>query len=99
MINSDTRSIIYALVYPWFQIFQLFARTFQGFCVALRYNLGEFMKFIFSRRFFVLLAFGIVPLSLSWTLPELRYAVLAYDIVLIVAAVVDVFISRKLPAE
>jgi uncharacterized protein (DUF58 family) len=57
------------------------------------------MRFVFTRRFFILLALGLVPLSLSWTLPELRYAVLAYDIVLIVAALVDVFVSRKLPEE
>ncbi len=57
------------------------------------------MLFIFTRRFFILLALGIVPLSLSWTFPELRYAVLAYDIVLFVLALTDMFGSRKLPDE
>lgn len=57
------------------------------------------MKFIFARRFFVLLAAGIVPLSLSWTLPELRYVVLAFDGALIAAALVDFLVSRKLPDE
>jgi uncharacterized protein (DUF58 family) len=54
------------------------------------------MNFVFSRRFLVLLAFGIMPLSLSWNFPALRYVVLAFDIVLIAAAIVDYFISRKL---
>ena len=57
------------------------------------------MRFVFSRLFFILLAAGIVPLSISWALPGLRYAVLAYDILLIVAAMVDIFVSRKLPEE
>jgi|ERR1043166_7074535 uncharacterized protein (DUF58 family) len=57
------------------------------------------MRFTFSRRFFVLLALGFVPLSVSWTFPVLRYAVLAYDVVLIVLALADIFISRKLPDD
>ncbi len=57
------------------------------------------MKFIFSGRFFVLLALGIVPLSLSWTVPLLGYAVLGYDVLLIGAAIADYFFSRNLPLE
>ena len=57
------------------------------------------MRFIFSRLFFVLLALGLLPLSLSWNFPALRYAVLIYDIALISLAIIDYFISRKLPAE
>lgn len=57
------------------------------------------MRFVFTRRFFILLAIGLVPLSLSWSLPELRYAVLLYDIALVAAAIVDLLISRKLPEE
>ena len=57
------------------------------------------MRFVFSRLFFVLLALGIVPLSISWTFSGLRYAVLAYDILLILAAMADIFVSRKLPEE
>ncbi len=57
------------------------------------------MRFVFSRLFFILLAAGIVPLSISWALPGLRYVVLAYDILLIVAAMADIFVSRKLPEE
>src|SRR5687768_2449479 len=57
------------------------------------------MRFVFSRRFFLLLAAGIIPLSLSWGLPQLRYAVLGYDALLIAAAIVDFFLSRRLSAE
>ncbi|HSK72439.1 MAG TPA: hypothetical protein VK892_12120, partial [Pyrinomonadaceae bacterium] len=57
------------------------------------------MQFVFSRRFYILLALGLIPLSLSWGLPALRYAVLIFDILLIVTALVDYFISRRLPEE
>ena len=55
------------------------------------------MRFVFSRRFYVLLAIGLIPLSLSWNLPFLRTAVIAFDVVLIAAAIVDFLISRWLP--
>lgn len=55
------------------------------------------MRFVFSRRFYVLLAIGLGPLSLSWNLPLLRSAVIAFDVLLIVAAFVDHFLSRRLP--
>jgi len=57
------------------------------------------MNFVFSRRFFILLAIGFVPLSLSWNAPALRYAVLIYDIALIALALFDYFTSRRLPEE
>jgi len=57
------------------------------------------MRFVFSRRFFILLAIGFVPLSLSWSFPALRYAVLVYDILLVLLALFDYFTSRKLPEE
>ena len=57
------------------------------------------MNFIFSRRFFILLAIGFVPLSMSWNAPALRYAVLIYDVALLALAFFDYFTSRKLPAE
>ena len=65
----------------------------------MRYNLSHIMRFVFTRRFYLLLAFGLVPLSLSWNFPLLRSLVLAFDVLLIAAAVIDYFISRKLPAE
>ena len=40
---------------------------------------------------------GLIPLSLSWNFPALRVAVLALDILLVAAAIVDYFASRKLP--
>ena len=57
------------------------------------------MRFIFSRRFFVLLAVGFVPLSLSWSFPALRYAVLIYDVLLVLLALGDYFVSRKLAED
>jgi len=56
------------------------------------------MRFVFSRRFFILLAIGFIPLSLSWSLPALRYFVLVYDVLLLALALIDYFVSRKLPA-
>ncbi|HXH69631.1 MAG TPA: DUF58 domain-containing protein [Pyrinomonadaceae bacterium] len=57
------------------------------------------MRFVFSRLFFILLASGFVPLSLSWSFPALRYAVLVYDGLLVLLALIDYFTSRKLPEE
>lgn len=55
------------------------------------------MRFVFSRRFFILIAIGFVPLSLSWSFPELRWAVLGFDILLILLALADWLISRRMP--
>ncbi len=57
------------------------------------------MLFVFSRRFYLILIVGLLPLSLSWTIPQLRYAVVLLDILLIVIAVADFVSSRKLSAE
>ncbi len=57
------------------------------------------MRFVFSRRFYILLALGLIPLVLSWNLPFLRTFVFAFDALLIVMAIVDYFISRKLPED
>ncbi len=56
------------------------------------------MRFVASKRFLLLLVLGIIPLSLSWQLPAVRPFVLAFDVLLIVAAAVDLLISRGLPA-
>ena len=53
------------------------------------------MRFVFSRRFYILFAFGVIPLSLSWNLPAVQYIVLAFDIALIAAAIGDYFASRN----
>ena len=57
------------------------------------------MRFVFSRRFYILFALGLIPLSLSWNFPVLRSVALAYDTLLIALAFIDYFISRKLPEE
>ena len=41
------------------------------------------MPFVFSKLFYLLVIIGIVPLSLSWERPWLRWATLAYDIALL----------------
>jgi len=56
------------------------------------------MRFVFSRLFFILVAVGFVPLSLSWNFPVLRWLVLAFDLLLVAAAITDWLISRKIPA-
>lgn len=55
------------------------------------------MRFVFSRRFFVFVAIGVLPLSLSWSVPAISYAVLIFDLLLLTAALVDYFLSRRLP--
>ncbi len=55
------------------------------------------MRFVFSRRFYVMLAIGLIPLSFSWNLPLLRTAVFAFDAFLLIAAITDYLVSRKLP--
>ncbi len=57
------------------------------------------MRFIFSLRFYLLLAFGLVPLSLSWSVPILRWIVLGFDGLVIATALIDWFISRKLGSK
>src|SRR5688500_16084364 len=47
------------------------------------------MRFVFSKLFFLLIAGSLVLLSLSWGRPWLRWVALAYDVVLIVAAIID----------
>ena len=57
------------------------------------------MRFVFSRLFFILLAVGFVPLSLSWNFTALHYVVLVYDVLLLAVALVDYFVSRRLPED
>lgn len=47
------------------------------------------MRFVFARLFYVLIALGFLPLSLSWNRPALRWFTLAYDLVLLIGAVLD----------
>ena len=55
------------------------------------------MRFVFSRKFLILLAAGLIPLSLSWNFPALRRVVLAYDVLLVLSALADYFASSRLP--
>ena len=55
------------------------------------------MRFVFSRLFYILMAAGLVPLSVSWQMPFLRTTVLIFDAALVAIALLDYFISRKLP--
>ncbi len=57
------------------------------------------MRFVFSRTFYILVGVALLPLSLAWTFPSLKYAVLGYDVLLVAVAIVDVLMSRKLPTE
>src|SRR3989475_712010 len=56
------------------------------------------MRFVFSKLFYALLAVGLVPLSLSWNRPLLRWLALTYDLLLIAIAVFDAW-NAKLPAR
>jgi len=56
------------------------------------------LRFVFSKLFYILLAVGFVPLSLSWSRPMLRWLALAYDLALIAAAVFDAW-NSKLPEK
>ena len=54
------------------------------------------MRFVFSKLFYLLIALGFVLLSLSWGRPWLRWVAVAYDLTLIILAIVDAHRS-KLP--
>lgn len=47
------------------------------------------MRFVFTRLFYLLLILGFIPLSLAWGRPWLRWVTLVYDLVLLMAAIVD----------
>ena len=47
------------------------------------------MRFVFSKLFYFLIALGLVPLSLSWQYPWLRWVALAYNIALLGTAFVE----------
>ncbi len=52
------------------------------------------MRFVYTRLFYILLAAGLIPLSLSWNRPVLRWATLAFDVLLFIAAILDARLSR-----
>ncbi|MFN2498061.1 MAG: DUF58 domain-containing protein [Pyrinomonadaceae bacterium] len=55
------------------------------------------MRFVFSKLFYLLIAAGLVVLSFSWGRPWLRWAALAYDVTLIILAIVDARRSQLPP--
>lgn len=52
------------------------------------------MRFVFSKLFYALLAVGLVPLSLSWNRPILRWLAFTYDLLIVVIAIFDAFNSK-----
>ncbi len=52
------------------------------------------MRFVFSKLFYALLTVGLVPLSLSWNRPILRWLALTYDLLIVIIAVFDAFNSK-----
>lgn len=56
------------------------------------------MRFVFTKLFYALVAVGLVPLSLSWNWPMLRWFAVAYDIAIFVIAIFDAW-NSKLPAQ
>ncbi len=56
------------------------------------------MKFVFTTKFFLLLGLGVALLSLGWVARVFLSITLAFDITLIVLAVLDYYISEK-PAQ
>lgn len=56
------------------------------------------MRFVFSKLFYALLAVGLVPISLSWNRPMLRWLAFTYDLLLIAIALFDGW-NAKLPAR
>ncbi len=47
------------------------------------------MRFVFTKFFYLLIAASLILLSLSWGRPWLRWVVVAYDIALIILAIID----------
>src|SRR6266542_4204331 len=47
------------------------------------------MRFVFTKFFYLLIAASLILLSLSWGRPLLRWVVVAYDIALIILAIID----------
>src|ERR1051325_241593 len=47
------------------------------------------MLFVFTKLFYLLMALGLILLSLSWGRPWLRWAALVYDVILLAVAIID----------
>jgi uncharacterized protein (DUF58 family) len=55
------------------------------------------MRFTFTRLFYALLALGLIPLSLSWGRPALRWGAFAFDAVVVLLALIDLRTSHLSP--
>jgi uncharacterized protein (DUF58 family) len=55
------------------------------------------LHFVFTKFFYLLAALGFVPLALAWQRPWLVWVALAYDLLLLIAAIVDAQISKLPP--
>jgi uncharacterized protein (DUF58 family) len=53
------------------------------------------LRFVFTKRFFVLLALGLILLSLGWIDHDILYFTFLYDAAIFGAAILDYFISEK----
>jgi uncharacterized protein (DUF58 family) len=47
------------------------------------------VRFVFTKLFYFLLALGLIPLSLSWGRPALRWGAFAFDAALLILAIID----------
>src|SRR5947208_7410108 len=56
------------------------------------------MRFTFSKFFYLLIALGLIILSFSWGHPRLRWIALAYDLLLILLAIIDARSSHLPPS-
>src|SRR5205807_3868001 len=56
------------------------------------------MGFVLSKLFYALLAVGLVPLSLSWNRPMLRWLAFTYDLFIVAIAIFDA-LNSKLPSR
>src|SRR6266850_6405287 len=52
------------------------------------------MRFVFTKRFYLLLGVGLIPLSFAWAHPWLKWVTLTYDFLLLIVAIVDARMSR-----
>ena len=52
------------------------------------------MRFVFTKLFYLLVAASLIILSLSWGRPWLRWVAFAYDIALIILAIIDARLSH-----
>jgi uncharacterized protein (DUF58 family) len=52
------------------------------------------VRFVFTRRFYFLIALGLIPLSLSWGRSWLQWLVILYDVLLLLLATIDARTSR-----